>query len=162
MKTFVRPGSLAAGLLAGLLLGTAATAFAEERHDLVRIIESVLLNVNVTGGQIAVTANAPLPVIHAAPAIFRSLNSNGGGETTCFTNTTGQLLVIDELTATPTGATGFVVTVHNGAKAYENYFAFPNQIAFSEMTKLYLLPGDSLSTRSDGFGIIYGFSGHYE
>jgi hypothetical protein len=162
MKPTFRPGSLTAGLFAGLILGTAATAVAEERHDIVRIVESVLLNVNVTGGQVAVTANAPLPVTQAAHTIFRSLNSNGGGETTCFTNTTSQLLVLDELTATPSGATGFVLTIHSGSTAYENYFSFPNQIAHSEMTKLYLLPGDSVSTRSDGAGIIYGFSGHYE
>jgi hypothetical protein len=162
MRTFLRPGSLTAGLFAGLILGTAATAFAEDRHDIVRIIESVLLNVNVTGGQVNVSASRPLPVTLATQTVFRSLNSVGGGETTLFTNTSSQLLVIDALSATPTGATGFVATIHSGSTAYENYFAFPNNIALNQLTKLYLLPGDSLSTRSDGAGIIYSFSGHYE
>jgi hypothetical protein len=162
MRAFFRPGSLTVGLVAGLVLGTAATAIAEDHHSVVRIVESVLLPVNVTGGQVNVSATTPLPVTLATQTVFRSFNSVGAAETTQFTNTSGQVLVIDALSATPTGSTGFVVTIHSGSTAYENYFTFANQFALYQLTKLYLQPGDSLSTRSDGFGIIYSFSGHYE
>ena len=162
MRNLVRPGSLLAGFFAGAVLATAATAFAEERHDLVKIIESVLLNVNVTGGQVSVTASTPLPVAVAAHTPFRTLTSVGPGETTLTTNTSNQLLVIDAVSATPVNATAFVATIHSGSAAYENYFAFPTNIALYQLTKLYLLPGDSLSTRSDGSGVLYSLSGHYE
>jgi hypothetical protein len=167
---------LVAGVFAGATLAVVATAYAQEHHEgLVRALESALLHVDVSGGAVAVTTTntGPIAVATKTPNVFRFVFTPTPGlltegDTTQFTNTSGQLLVLDQLSVTTDGPLPFVATIHSGSEGYENYFQFPpptgNWIALNQLIKLYLLPGDSLSTRggTNGTTISYSWSGHYE